>query len=212
MRDRFAEVTTDGKTLDGFIKDRTAPRSMPPGYQQIDDSANRACGWSSTASRIVTHTSHKGGTQLRMNLKGWAAIDATTASSRIECVYFGYPRMCVRHDHRRGGAANGELLRVSGVDSYMVMPVPLPANWKGYGGYYNFSDHRSGVPGRNVLGGIADQFRPGPASLDAVHGGLQPYMEVRSSAGSRLGGPAATVRRVSPSRSNAAPRRWSRRA
>lgn len=189
VRDRFAEVTTDGKTLDGFIKDRTAPRSMPPGYQQIDDSANRACGWSSTASRIVTHTSHKGGTQLRMNLKGWAAIDATTASSRIECVYFNYPRT-VSFDMTtgRGGAANGELLRVSGVDSYMVMPVPLPANWKGYGGYYNFSDHRSGVPGRNVLGGIADQFQAGPGkSLDAVHGGLQPYMEVRGSAGSRPG-------------------------
>ena len=149
-----------------------------------------------------------------MNLKGWAAIDATTASSRIECVYFGYSRN-VSFDMTtgRGGAANGELLRVSGVDSYMVMPVPLPANWKGYGGYYNFSDHRSGVPGRNVLGGIADQFQAGPASRSTrCMAGCSPIWKCAAAPARVLGETCRpTVRRVSPSRSNAAPRRWSRR-
>ncbi len=186
-RDRFAEVATDGRTLDVFIKDRTASRSMPPNYQQIDDSAKRGCGYGSTNSTIVAHVSHKGGTQLRMNKRGWAAIDASTAAGRIDCVYAWYTRTYpLDMTVGRGGSANGELLRVSGIDSYLVTPIPLPANWQGYGDYYNFSDHRSGIPGKDVLGGISDQFQDGPGtSLDAAHGGLQPYMELSGSAQQR---------------------------
>lgn len=177
--DRFADVVTDSASLDGFVADRTATRSTAPDYQQLNDSANQGCRGNSTASTIVAHVSHVGGTQLMMNKNGWAAIDTSTASASIRCVFAWYTQE-IPFDMTvgRGGAANGELLRVKGAESYMVTAAPLQVSWMGYGGFYNFGDYRSGVPGRNVLGGISDQFAAGPGASMSPRGGLQPYMEL----------------------------------
>ncbi|MDE1182033.1 pilus assembly protein TadG-related protein [Paraburkholderia sp.] len=160
--DDFADVVTDTRTLDNFIKNRGATRSVAPNYQQLDDSAVKICG---ANSRITVNVTHDGGTQLRSDKSGWQSIDASTARVTISCMG------ALLSEAGYGGSANGN------ITSFMTHP-PFAAwqDWEGYGGYFNFGYTGSTTPGWQVPDAMADQFRrtPGP-SLDPVNGGLLPY-------------------------------------
>ncbi|AFT88888.1 pilus assembly protein TadG-related protein [Paraburkholderia phenoliruptrix] len=164
-QDDFADVVTNGTTLDRFVKNRDSVRSVAPNFQQLNDSANKICG---SGSSFTINVTHDGGTQLRSDKSGWQSIDASTAHLRISCIG------SIESEAGRGGSANGN------ITSYMTHP-PFAAwqDWQGYGGYFNFGYTGSATPGWQVPDAMAEQFREGPGpSLDAVNGGLLPYQEV----------------------------------
>ena len=163
--DDFADVVTDATTLDNFTKNRDSTRSVPPNYQQLNDTANTACKPSGT---ITVNVTHDGGTQLRNDKTGWESIDASTAHLTISCIG------PLDAEAGFGGSTNGN------VTSFMANP-PFAAwqDWEGYGGYLNFGYQGSDTPGLQVPEGMAQQFSAGPGtSLDAANGGLLPYQEV----------------------------------
>jgi hypothetical protein len=168
--DHFADVVTDARTLDGFVKQRASARSVAPDYQQLDDQASPTCR---PAGRITINVSHVGGTQLRTDKKGWQSIDASTAHIITPCT--GPIDAIAGH----GGSTNGN------TRGYMTNP-PFVAwsDWKGYGGYYNFGDHTSPTPGLLIPDAMAQQFTLGPGpSLDANNGGLLPYEDIAGTPG-----------------------------
>lgn len=163
--DNFADVVTNATTLDNFIKNRDATRSMAPNYQQLKDTANTACKPSGTVTINVTHD---GGTQLRNDKTGWESIDASTAHLTISCMG------SMDTPAGSGGSADGN------VTNFMTHP-PFVAwqDWEGYGGYFNFGYKGSTTPGLHVPDAMADQFGAGPgAPLDPANGGLLPYQGV----------------------------------
>ncbi|MFC0399669.1 hypothetical protein [Paraburkholderia rhizosphaerae] len=169
-RDRFADVVTDGQTLDGFVKQRASSRTVAPNYQQLDDQASPTCR---PAGRITITVSHVGGTQLRSDKKGWQSIDASTAHIMTPCT--GPIDAIAGH----GGSTNGN------TRGYMTNPPFVSwSDWKGYGGYYNFGDHTSPTPGLLIPDAMATQFTLGPGpSLDANNGGLLPYQDMTGTPG-----------------------------
>ncbi|UIF87020.1 pilus assembly protein TadG-related protein [Cupriavidus sp. UYPR2.512] len=160
-KDRFADVTTDGATLDGFLKDRGSPRSptaVPTAY--------KGCKGAVVAI-MVTVVTHDGGTQLRRDKKGWEALDASQANGTLACVWatpagpvgFAIPTVS---SVGRGGAANGPGGRYSGRT--------------GYGGYSNF-----GGSLLNPLTLIAAQMQYSSGPGKTLHNrpaGLQEYADL----------------------------------
>ncbi len=160
-RDRFADVATDGNTLDGFLKDRGSTRTMT-----AVPTAYRGCKGAVVAI-MVTGVAHDGGTQLRRDKKGWESLDASQSDGILTCVWatplgpvgFALPTVA---SVGRGGAANGPGSRYSGRS--------------GYGGYNNF-----GGALVNPLTIIAAQmqYSAGPGkSLHSNPAGLQPYTDL----------------------------------
>jgi hypothetical protein len=166
--DDFADVVTNPNTLDDFVKSRQATRSTAPNFQQITDTANKRCGGS--GNQITATVSHQGGTQLRMDKKGWESIDASTALVTITCV-----KTTQALNASNGGSANGNIQSFAANPSWVVA-----SDWMGYGGYYNFGDHTGSAPGVGISNSMAEQMGKGPdgGSMDTVNGGLLPYQEV----------------------------------
>lgn len=158
--DRFAEVVTNGDTLDSFTPSRGAVR-LP----FVASTAYKGCEGAGVAFMAVAEP-HSGATQLRPDLGGWEALDATAADGVITCVWF-VPEpvpviIPILESVGRGGAANG------------------PGNsYSGTSGYNN-----TGHIGDTLVSGAAIaaaiQYSEGPgSSLDnSSRAGLQPYYEL----------------------------------
>lgn len=71
--DRFADVVTDKDTLDNFVPERGAIRTPT-----VASTAEKGCV-GAVFSFMAVGEPHKGATQLRPDLGGWEALDATAA-------------------------------------------------------------------------------------------------------------------------------------
>lgn len=158
--DHFAEVVTNPTSLDAFIKSRDSTRSTAGGYQQINDSATRRCGPNAT---ITASVSHRGGTQLRTDKRGWESVDASLGLVIIKATI-----MCVQNPTllvgSHGASVNGNVMNLE---------------WAGYAGYNNFGAPRFTPPGTNTDKALDEQVQAGPGpSLDYTSGGLLPYQDM----------------------------------
>ncbi|XAH24322.1 pilus assembly protein TadG-related protein [Xylophilus sp. GW821-FHT01B05] len=164
--DRFADVVTDGDTLDGFIKDRgTTTRTM--GHL---GSAYKGCKGAFAAFLGLALT-HGGGTQLTQDRSRWQGLDATDEEGALTC-WWATPAgpvgfvMPLAFSHGRGGAGTG-----SG-SSYVER--------SGYGSYRNFGGTLLN-PATFIAANLQYQSGTG-SSLDARSQGLRPYQELTAQA------------------------------
>jgi hypothetical protein len=159
--ERFVDVVTDGASLDDFTPQRDGIRTP-----MVASTTIKACPGAEVAFMGALNI-HAGATQLRPNLDGWEALDATSADGLITCIWIDGPAVAVfalpiLEPVGRGGAANGPGGRYSGMRGY----------------------HETGHIGDALISGAAVaaliQYNAGPGrSLDNTsRAGLQTYTEL----------------------------------
>ncbi|WP_454763263.1 Tad domain-containing protein [Cupriavidus campinensis] len=161
-RERFADVVTDDASLDSFTPQRAAIRTP-----FVASTAYKGCKGAGIALMAVAQP-HAGATQLRPDLTGWEALDATAAIGDITCVWF-VPEpvpitIPILESMGRGGAANGPGGRYSGVRGYRS------------------TGHIGDALASGAAVAAAMQYASGPgSSLDnSTRAGLQTYTELNS--------------------------------
>lgn len=113
--DRFADVVTDDASMDGFTPERGNIRTP-----FVASTAYKGCTGASVTFMLVGQP-HSGATQLRPDMKGWEALDATAAEGFISCLFLPEPVpliIPIIESMGRGGAANGPGNRYSGTSGY----------------------------------------------------------------------------------------------
>jgi len=158
--DRFADVVTNKDTLDNFVPQRNLPRTPT-----VLSTAEKGC-IGAAFTFIGVAEPHAGATQLRPDLGGWEALDATASLGDLTCIWatplgpvgFTLP---ILESLGRGGAANG------------------PGNsYSGTSGYNNTGHIGDTLVSAAAIAALI-QYEAGPgSSLDTNNAGLQPYNEL----------------------------------
>jgi hypothetical protein len=147
--DRFADVVTNKTTLDQFVQQRNAYSPLVPWVASPAD-----CG-----GAIAAMNNHRGGTQLRLDKRGWESLDATDVTGAWWCDVVGAPIVGAAG---KGGAATGP-----GGSSY--------SGRDGYGGFDNFG---GSLTSPLTLIAANEQYGEGPGTSLSSSSGLQPYLEL----------------------------------
>lgn len=160
-RERFADVVTDDASLDSFTPERGRIR-MP----SVAGGANKGCPGARFTLMAVAQP-HAGATQLRPDLDGWEALDATAADGFVTCIWVYGPVVFpiiipILESVGRGGAANGPGNRYSGTSGY------------------NGTGHIGDTLISSAAVAALLQYNDGPgSSLDnSSRAGLQPYADL----------------------------------
>ncbi|MDE2201319.1 MAG: Tad domain-containing protein [Burkholderiaceae bacterium] len=159
--DRFADVVTDKDTLDDFVPERDKIRTPT-----VASTAEKGCV-GSVFSFMLVGEPHSGATQLRPDLSGWEALDATAAVGNLICIWatplgpvgFDLP---ILESLGRGGAANGP-----------------GSSYSGTSGYRNTGNIGDTLVSAAAIAAFL-QYEAGPgSSLDnSSRAGLQPYYDL----------------------------------
>lgn len=159
-RDRFADVATDTDSHDSFTLDRGNVRTP-----FVASTAYKGCKGAGIATMVVAQP-HAGATQLRADLEGWEALDATAADGLIFCVWF-VPEpvpvpIPILESMGRGGAANG--------------PGNQYSSTSGYRGTGHIGD--AIASGAAIAAAMQYSAGPGTSVDNSSRAGLQAYREL----------------------------------